>query len=882
MIDSVTRITLNLQEANTMVSVKAKRRDTGRKLMIHLSDGSLPYRISDDCYAVLTAKKPDGTKINHPCTIDGNVIVYEFQEQTCSTPGKMTAEVTLYGADNKILTSANFVLQVHDKVYNEGDVESADEMDTLDALILSTNALKLEVEKKLANGDFVGEQGPQGPPAPESYGNTPFKIIDLPQTERQCVYYEDGHTVEVTGSAVSKCPRYLGWNLENESRIYLYVGDIVNGDFVPDRNYTIYAASNGAINLLNPSHNRFVVTNGNKWFWYRIEKNEGVTIVGGDDFPQRDSLPAVVPDFISNAGTHYETGDYYSVVLPTDADYAVFVNDAGANGINTMNVSYESDGEPVVSKGVSFGHIPKDAGAALLRIPNSCPLDALRIYSSKPVQGNAKIGKGRLAQEIGTQLIQDFSFESRRSIIWNDSIRAMGEGRRFYGIPYSSRWRNSHYVGFEISFETLANALNDPLSIAYDGGAKTAVKDQTTGKITVTEWWEKVSCKSEVSSTGGPGYGLTCSAFACLISGNPYPQTNRGFTFDRNFAITPAIDTTPGKVMSNAGLTHCVYIDEVYDSGYALLEATDPCVAKTMHTVTLASTGYLGSKTKENTLDKYPYSVANIDSSWYGGQLLNFDFEVVGGPVRPWRGHKAVYGPYDKLANGGSGIGVTIHDNATKVRLIHSETGTVKEGTVVAGTQYLDIEDYVTKNGTYIVDAGDGTVAEQFRFFEHEEVSLSFDASGRAVFSHDDVDYVYARVTGYGGDFAAHMDTTGDSTNGEPIVIAAGQLYPDLAADVNRINKLYAAIVTDDTLDDEGNPDCWGRYSVPCSQFVESRYIPDTGGNVDFNTDETLTLKDGILSVNTTNDMEQDNTLPITSAGVFATVGNIEALLKTI
>lgn len=56
----------------------------------------------------------------------------------------------------------------------------------------------------------------------------------------------------------------------------------------------------------------------------------------------------------------------------------------------------------------------------------------------------------------------------------------------------------------------------------------------------------------------------------------------------------------------------------------------------------------------------------------------------------------------------------------------------------------------------------------------------------------------------------------------------------------------------------------------------------DSGGNVDFQTDETLILKDGVLSVNTTNNMEQDNTLPITSAGVFATVGNIEALLKTI
>jgi hypothetical protein len=55
---------------------------------------------------------------------------------------------------------------------------------------------------------------------------------------------------------------------------------------------------------------------------------------------------------------------------------------------------------------------------------------------------------------------------------------------------------------------------------------------------------------------------------------------------------------------------------------------------------------------------------------------------------------------------------------------------------------------------------------------------------------------------------------------------------------------------------------------------------PESG--VSFETDNTLTLQDGILSVNTTDQMEQDNTLPITSAGVYATVGNIEALLKTI
>lgn len=54
------------------------------------------------------------------------------------------------------------------------------------------------------------------------------------------------------------------------------------------------------------------------------------------------------------------------------------------------------------------------------------------------------------------------------------------------------------------------------------------------------------------------------------------------------------------------------------------------------------------------------------------------------------------------------------------------------------------------------------------------------------------------------------------------------------------------------------------------------------GGGVAFETDETLSLNDGILSVNTADEPEADNTLPITSAAVHTTVGNINALLETI
>jgi hypothetical protein len=150
MIDSITRITLNLQETNTMVSIRAKRGDTGRKLLIHLSDGSIPYHISDDCYATFTAKKPDGTKINNACTIENNVIAYEFTEQTCTAVGTMKAEIRLYGADDKMITSACFLVNVYDTVFRDGDeVGSETEMNTLDDLILRANAFLNETGQLL-------------------------------------------------------------------------------------------------------------------------------------------------------------------------------------------------------------------------------------------------------------------------------------------------------------------------------------------------------------------------------------------------------------------------------------------------------------------------------------------------------------------------------------------------------------------------------------------------------------------------------------------------------------------------------------------------------------------------------------------------------------
>lgn len=57
---------------------------------------------------------------------------------------------------------------------------------------------------------------------------------------------------------------------------------------------------------------------------------------------------------------------------------------------------------------------------------------------------------------------------------------------------------------------------------------------------------------------------------------------------------------------------------------------------------------------------------------------------------------------------------------------------------------------------------------------------------------------------------------------------------------------------------------------------------PPSGGTIFEPDNKTLIMENGILRVNTAETVEEDNTLPVTSAAVHITVGNINALLETI
>ena len=175
MTNSIYKIALDIHDHGSSVSLKAKRGDTGRILHISLMDGRKPYSITGECYAVFTAKKADGNILFNHCDIIGNTICYAFTPQTTSAVGKAECEIKLYGAEDKLLTTAQFSLIVEDTVYNEGDeVESEKEVSALTALISAATALirdKVPFENLTAQqrSIFMGDPGVPGPAGKSAY-----------------------------------------------------------------------------------------------------------------------------------------------------------------------------------------------------------------------------------------------------------------------------------------------------------------------------------------------------------------------------------------------------------------------------------------------------------------------------------------------------------------------------------------------------------------------------------------------------------------------------------------------------------------------------------------------------------------------------------------
>lgn len=166
---STYNISLDIHDTASQVSLNVKKGDTLRRICAVLTENGKPYKIAEGVRAVFRAKKPADSNgyraiVFNDAQIIDNKVCYIMVSENTEIAGIADCELTLYGTNGGVITSPKFTLIIDNTVNEDDEVEEigSNELTALSALMTETANVKHEVETKLANGEFVGEQGKQG------------------------------------------------------------------------------------------------------------------------------------------------------------------------------------------------------------------------------------------------------------------------------------------------------------------------------------------------------------------------------------------------------------------------------------------------------------------------------------------------------------------------------------------------------------------------------------------------------------------------------------------------------------------------------------------------------------------------------------------------
>jgi hypothetical protein len=162
---STYRFTLDLQKHQSQISIAVFQYDTAVRLYISLTDGGIPYHISDGCRAIFYGKRPDGTDLVHPCAIEGNTrIIYDFNDQTACCEGTVDAQICLYGIDGEIIAAPRMIIVASERPVNPMNIDLQDStLSALEQIIASeskredaeASRLSAENQRSEAEGERV-------------------------------------------------------------------------------------------------------------------------------------------------------------------------------------------------------------------------------------------------------------------------------------------------------------------------------------------------------------------------------------------------------------------------------------------------------------------------------------------------------------------------------------------------------------------------------------------------------------------------------------------------------------------------------------------------------------------------------------------------------
>ena len=155
------RFTLDLHSARSQYSIPVMVGDTAVTLLISITDGGVPYIMSDGCLAKLSIKRPDESLLEETCMIKNNAIVefpFSKNENTCAMEGVHYCDVTLYAPDGARVGSPRFTMVVSEKVVRSDDIVLTDETRTAVEQIITFELDRQEKEKERRTAETLRER----------------------------------------------------------------------------------------------------------------------------------------------------------------------------------------------------------------------------------------------------------------------------------------------------------------------------------------------------------------------------------------------------------------------------------------------------------------------------------------------------------------------------------------------------------------------------------------------------------------------------------------------------------------------------------------------------------------------------------------------------
>ena len=150
MTEIIRKITVDLaRKGNTRLIFATQNDKNSRKVVIHLTDGGIPYSVPKNAIATVNFARPDGEAAAFKADVenDGSVSI-TLGIWPLSVVGEVACSVSLFDGEEKKLTSSQFYLDVVSAIYTGDNVTDDENYSLLTDLIADVAGFK-EVEESL-------------------------------------------------------------------------------------------------------------------------------------------------------------------------------------------------------------------------------------------------------------------------------------------------------------------------------------------------------------------------------------------------------------------------------------------------------------------------------------------------------------------------------------------------------------------------------------------------------------------------------------------------------------------------------------------------------------------------------------------------------------